>query len=322
MFRAAALCLSLLISPLAAQSWQGSTFDNNSWFTGFAFEETSQTRIYCGGTSAGGIPLPQSDEPTTTNPYTMALILGMPALGGEGAFVGGRDDLMLVVGPNGYRLPRSDYDLVREWGWFVLLGIDDPLFAAMAQNGDQPIAVYSGQNLAGQLPGTGLAAALTEVTQFCRTNWQATGFVAPVSGGANPAPATPEARAQAAVAQTCGGQSQARPGTYRAVEVNNDAVPDILLDWTHVTCQAGQFPNARGGGNCGFDACLIELFASGPSAAAGSDFALIAMAAQPDTTRPDQLVFSLRPAACTARGAPAGCGLRMRWDGTTMVEAN
>jgi len=70
-----------------------------------------------------------------------------------------------------------------------------------------------------------------------------------------------EQEAKAFLQTTCEGPAEfTEPGAVQAAHVDNDEDPDILLDWSKITCVNRPFP--RGGGFCGMQYCSADIFAT------------------------------------------------------------
>ena len=148
LLKAVSLCWLITTGVASAQGWQPRVFDNASWFTISASIGQTAT-IYCGGRSAGGVPLPQTDEPLMTPDYQLMLTLDLPGLATQENYPAPRNDVMLVKGTTGYMLPNLQIDELNGFGWLQLLDMGDPLFAAMIDGG--PFEIRADGTPIGQL---------------------------------------------------------------------------------------------------------------------------------------------------------------------------
>jgi hypothetical protein len=246
----------LTCAPVAtAQDWQHGVTNNGQWFEGWLVAPDEAMLIWCGGPTIGGPGLPQTDEPMLTDPGTFDLALRLPSLdpADPTIFTGARTDLMIVAAGQGFGLPGAHWDELNGMGWTQRLGVSDPLFAALAQEGE--VQVWAGGAFVAALPGRGLAEGLSVIGSSCRAGW----------GEAPPPPATPAgapplalvAAAQANVTRGCNGPAAMGPAALSAGDLDGDRAPDLVLDWAGVTCQTG-VPRPF----CGAANCTIEVFLS------------------------------------------------------------
>jgi hypothetical protein len=70
-----------------------------------------------------------------------------------------------------------------------------------------------------------------------------------------------EQEAKAFVERTCEGPAEfSEPGAVQAAFIDPDEDPDIVVDWTRITCTNRPF--SRGGGFCGMQYCSAHIFAT------------------------------------------------------------
>ena len=305
--RHAALAAFFAICPAlaAAQDWRHAVTNNGQWFEGWLVAPGEAMSIWCGGPTIGGPGLPQTDEPMLTDPGTYDLALRFPALDPADAviFTGSRSDLLIVAAGQGFGLPEAHWDELNGMGWIQRLGMGDPLFAALAQDGE--VQVWAGGAFIASVSGRGLGEGLAVIGPSCQSGW---GLAPTPPAGQAPSPATASAAdtllaaAQDSIARGCNGAAMTGPAALWAGDLDADGQPDLVLDWADVTCQAGAPRPFCGAANCTaevflssrpdrmpFDAILgvgIALEA-GPGGTARLTSGVTA-ASCPQTTRPDR----------------------------------
>jgi hypothetical protein len=286
MARLIALISCLLAQGASASDWAYGSFDNGAWFEAHVRHASGEMALNCGGVSPGGQPLPQSDEPMITPPYTVDLTLAHPGLGGGDLVVNPpRSDVVVVSGATGYQLPRVVYDELDLSGWVQPLGMGDGLVAALLTAA--PIAVDAAGQRLGVYETTGLTGPLAQMIAFCDARWHATGTALPDTAlgvvnavrqqGLDVAPTTaPAAEQQQPAAQpqrvdnglwasvtdfitrSCeGAVAEYGDGFATAANIDGDGVQDYVIAWDSITC-AGNLRRPF----CGASQCAVDVFVS------------------------------------------------------------
>lgn len=304
MFLRLALVLSMA-APVAAQDWQVGTMDNGAWFEANARSRDRRMMLHCGGVSPRGLPLPGSDEPILSDPGTLLLAVNLLGLGGEptqGADT--RADLAVVVGSTGFRLPAAGWDWLNQMGWLQVVGVDDPLIAALA--GARTIAVYSAAGQVGVVSAAGAADAVRQVVRFCRERWGAVPQASP------PVQSMRDA-VDGYVRQVCQGDGRREPGWLTETDFDGDGQTDYILDWMQNFCVNGTMPV------CSPSACSIDLFLSSdfprtgaPQSVMGAGYTLGTL----QGGRPALRVVN--PAACQYAADRETCAFIWVWNGAEM----
>jgi len=259
------LVLALLFhsSASAAQDWRHAVTNNGQWFEGWLVSPGDAMSIWCGGPTLGGPGLPQTDEPMLTDPGTFDLAVGFAALDPASAaiFTGTRSDLMIVAAGQGFGLPEAHWDELNGMGWVQRLGLHDPMFAALAQDGE--VQVWAGDVFVASVPGRGLREGLAVVGASCQAGW---GLSPASAGPAVPPPSQAPAPVQIqtlteaaadAIARGCNGAAVTEPGHLLSGDLDGDGSADLILDWGAVACVSGP-PRPF----CGAANCAAEVFLS------------------------------------------------------------
>lgn len=321
LLKAVSLCWLITTGVASAQGWQPRVFDNASWFTISASIGRTAT-IYCGGRSAGGVPLPQTDEPLMTPDYQLMLTLDLPGLATQENYPTQRNDVMLVKGTTGYMLPNLQIDELNGFGWLQLLDMGDPLFAAMIDGG--PFEIRADGTPIGQLPAAGLTEALSVVVAGCHQRWALIGTRIPAqaqaivsrfsSTTAAPAKTNPigtMARARARATEICeGGYTETEPAFLTGL-IDGDSAPDTVIKWDAITCSG-----ALSRPLCGASNCSAMVFLS--QSAEPMDFLSQATSLVALSNGRTGLSIAGRFASCGANSL--GCQTIWGWNGSELVQ--
>ena len=326
-FLALALALSLPL-PLHAQTWTVGSIDNGAWFEAHAALPGGVAGIHCGGVSPQGFPLPASDEPMLTAPYTMALSLRMPGVADFSLdATEARGDIAIVVGSTGYRLSVAWWDMINGSGWQADLPVGDPLLLALRGAGAFAVDTATGRQ--GVFSADGAAAALDGALGFCDARWAATGHTPPPvavpwvnavrAAGLSVAPAAAPsfvptnlaAKIEAEVTRGCGGPFRREPDWLRPGELDGDGQPDYVLDWRGVEClQGNRWPS------CGASQCSMEVFLSSEASRGSSPASFLGFAI---TILPGSagrgLLRLAAPGNCATYVGAVSCDADFQWDG-------
>lgn len=238
--------LVLAAGPAVAQDWQFGSFDNGAWFEAHAFVSDASLSVMCGGVSPGGLPLPQSDEPMITDVGTVMLTLSEAVTGLPGAMdPPPRDDVALVADGLGYALPGLEYDLMNASGWMRPLSLSEPLIGKIMSA--QRLAVLRPDGAQIELPRANAGTVMAQMIEFCQERW-ATPAAAPSMAAA----------AEAAILAGCNGPATRMEGYLLEGEIDGDGRPDVVLDWSEVSC-SGDMPRPF----CGASLCSADVYLSG-----------------------------------------------------------
>lgn len=285
MIRILSLLLALLLAPaVTAQTWQPALSDDGRYAYGFANAEGLPMAIGCVVRSAQNRPLESEGilEVQPSAPYAMRIELWGNAIPADGRQ--SRGDIVLWVNDTGFQLPLVTLDEFYGY-WWTELSMGDPLFAALGTAERLVLAI--GQQSAWSVPVAGLAAATAQAQQHCAATLIATGFPPPPWFGTAAAPAQPAIPAApaapavppSAAAPTgallsgpftvpqqvighanflCEGNAVLAPDAIMAGDLDGDGVPDVVLDWNHITCPPPMLPRAF----CGAANCSVDVFLS------------------------------------------------------------
>lgn len=256
------MIVSLFALALTAQAeaqtaeWQFQSFDDGSFFTGLiAPTDQRDVMFLCGERSAQGLTAQQTGnmEPDITPRDSLRLYLGDAMLGGHDGVTQRRQDVLLVVGTTGYRLPVVNRnDLYSTWQ--VDLSATDPVFAAISTQAEFEVRSDAGARV---ITAQGFLAAHSALTQHCQSMFTAIGQPW-ASVPAAPAPVVSMRQvAESSIQIDCGGPATMGPKTFHSGDIDGDGLEDVVVYWNGITCSGG-YPRP----NCGASACLAEFFVS------------------------------------------------------------
>lgn len=190
---------------------------------------------------------------TITRPNALRLVLSEGQIG-PSPNQNGRNDVLIAIGPDAYRLPNVIWDdLYGDWS--VDIQATGPMFDAIMTAPSFDIHSDAGVLT---VPGNGFAAAYTNLLNNCRSLFGAIGKPwLPGPPAPPPAPVTMRQAAEAAVVKGCNGASTFEPGAFLSGDIDGDGVPDVVLDWGSIACAQ---PPARP--YCGASRCSAFVFLS------------------------------------------------------------
>jgi hypothetical protein len=244
----ALICFFLFTHAAVGQSWQTVTEDDGSFYFGLAYVP-GNLGLFCGGKSPQGVS-PQvtgNVEPRVTKRGQLGLEMSDALIGQNQSRVP-RNDVMIVVGNLGYRLPQiSRNELVGTQEQF--LQENDPLVRAL-QSGEA-IEIRTEQGRRTSVPTDGAPASIATVIAYCNRL-------------ANTRPAVDlTAAAQAYIFSACAGQAQATQGYLLQGDLDLDGLNDIVVDWSRITCPGSHPRPFCGAANCSVDVFLSRKFRQG-----------------------------------------------------------
>lgn len=293
--------------------WQFRSFDDGSFFSA-AISPTDRPglALLCGERSPTGLSALQTGnmEPDITRPDSYRLYLGENDIGAYEGYTETRQDVLIVIGTTGYRVP------VVRWNelfgtWEADLPANDPVFAALAE---QPAFELRSQAGSPVVTTNGFGRALTRLGGHCQTMFTAIGLPWRTVAAA-PAP-RPDMQqlAEAAIQTGCGGPAIMGPKTIQTGEIDGDGQPDVVVFWDGITCSGG-YPRPF----CGASMCSVQLFVSSLFARRGKPEELLAQSVwlQPLTNGNSGVVTVGSLATCQGRG---NCEFLWYWNGTDIVQ--
>lgn len=251
--------------PLAAsaQTWRSETFDTGGLVYGSVFAPEASLSFTCNTPSPQGRPLMETEDHETirNGPFGVFVSLGsnlVPPQGGGTVLPA----VTLVLNGTGYRLPPVVWDeLYGEW--MVELSMTDPLWTALS--GASDLVLDAGTGAAWRYPTDGLAEGIEVAIGACVAGWMQAGYgvpagIATAAAGAAPLqqPAsliTPEI--DRFLRRGCNASYTLDERAIEAHDLDRDGVPDRVVDWAGVTCNA-----AMSRPYCGAAYCSIEVFLS------------------------------------------------------------
>lgn len=265
--RAIVICLlALWAIPANAQSWQVIQSDDGGYaagrviFPGLPFSATCMAR------SVQNLPLHQTSwfESTVAPPWHFLLEASEVLI--PGAIVP-RGDIVLAVDNTGYQLPVVNWNEL-DGAWQVNVPMADQLMQALRSA--RRIALHVGTQQAWEVPLPGLGQALDQAQAFCTATWAATGVAAtgrlavtPLGGVGgeltdNDTATRPDPRAvaQGHINKQCNGVGTAGPRGVTFGDIDGDGAPDVLVDWSDVTCSGAAIRPFCGASLCSGDVLL------------------------------------------------------------------
>lgn len=322
-------------SASIGSDWRVSTFDNGAWFQGYAALQNGDVELICGGRSVEGLPLPQTDEPFITEPYTLYLNLWSPDLprGTISASGTSRLDAAFVVDGVRYRLPALNWTEMNAH-WLHWLSFGDPFLQALRTAETLRLDVAGGAVY--DVPTDGLGDAVFAMLTYCDARWQRSATPVPdhaaqavealraaVSNATANAPAAPRhqtpdrvqamARLESTLSGHCQGPYEVSPESMTWTDLNSDGDQDLVFYWASLRCRQGLWADAPGGGNCGTSQCLASVFLSGSETSVEADAETMAQGVQTDPGRPGQIGFNRRLTVCTELQLGDECVDWMQW---------
>ena len=162
---AAALCVA---AATAQADWAHLARDTGGMYWGAA-DSREGLAFACAAYAAGAAvdraePRASPSPPDHVRALFAATLVGAPADNSAAL----RDDLMIVAGASGYRLPPARYDPATGW-WAVTLPVGDPLHAAIAA--EQWIEVQ-GAHGGARLSARGFDNTFRTLISTCRQRFQ------------------------------------------------------------------------------------------------------------------------------------------------------
>lgn len=237
-----------------AETWSHRLYDNGFRIYGYA--RSDQGLFFsCYGPSQGGKDMVSAGaHEDAAVPQGMLMINIAPGLIPLGNATQ-RSDFVLWVDGTGYRLPPVTFNEL-DGVWQVTVGMQDGLFRAMSRARD---LIVAGGAQPWQFATDGLAEALVETMAVCNGAYAALPAAQPL-----------RARAEAEIAQGCGGPFAQEPGAVQEALIDHDTMADVIVRWEAVSCQTGL---ARP--FCGASHCSVWVY---PSTRGGARDDLLAQA--------------------------------------------
>lgn len=258
MLRMIVSLFALLPIQTAAQAseWRFENFDDGSFFTGtISPPGTKGLMLLCGERSPRGLTAYQTGnmEPDITPRDSLRLYLSDSLIGEHDGVTQMRQDVLLVVGTTGYRLPVVNWNELF-WTWEVDLPATDPVFSAISGQSEFELRSASSQRI---ITANGFRAAHAALTKHCQTMFTAIGLPWSTVNPAAAPQVTMRQVASAAIQAGCGGPSTQGPKTFLSGEIDGDGIEDVVVYWNEITCSGG-YPRPF----CGASMCSVQLFLS------------------------------------------------------------
>ncbi len=259
MLRALAGVIALAFAVQAAaqaQEWQFRSFDDGAYFTGLMSPGADRDVMFlCGERSPKGLTAQQTGnmEPDITPRDSLRIYIGEGVLGSYDGVTQRRQDVLLIVGATGYRLPVVNRNSLYS-SWEADLPATDAVFAAIAAGSDFEIRSDTGARV---LTSRGFLAAHTALTRHCQSMFTAIGKPwTSVPAAAAPVVSMREV-AEASIRSGCGGPATLGPEALHSGDIDGDGLEDVVVYWNGITCSAG-YPRPF----CGASACSAKFFVS------------------------------------------------------------
>lgn len=259
----------LTVTGADAQDWQFNSSDDGSFFVGGAGPASGPGFfLVCGERSPRGLSAIQTGnmEPDITSPESFRIYLNTDDIGPADGETISRSDVLVVVGTTGYRLPPVIWnELFATWQTDVQA--TDPMFQIIAAQPSFELRSDAGSVI---VTATGFGRAVGQLTGYCQSMFSSIGMPWR-SGAAVPTPqATMRQVAEAAVQTGCGGLANTGANAFLSGDIDGDSRPDVVVDWSDITCTGG-YPRPF----CGASMCSANVYLS---------------AAFPDRQKPEELL--------------------------------
>ena len=247
----AAICAALPVLA-AGQTWQSAIHDTGSLVHGSVAAPEHSLFFHCNTPSAQGLSLMQTEDHETilNAPHGMFVSLS-GRLVDPAAWGYELSAVTVTVDGTGYRLPPLRWDeLYGEW--LVEVSMRDAVFAGLA--GASDLVLDAGTGVAWRYPTDGLAPGLQAVMAACGAGWAQPGQG---TAGAQKSVDLMTPDINAYLQRECGASYRITQDAIEAHDLDRDGVPDQIVDWAGVTCNA-----AMARPYCGAANCSIEVFLS------------------------------------------------------------
>lgn len=270
-FAIVAVGLAAGASSAQTAQWQFEHHDDGSFFTGIIMPAGQRDlMLLCGEKSPQGLSAYQTGntEPDITPRDSLRLYLGKDLIGAHDGVTQTRQDVMLVVGERGYRLPAVNWnDLF--YTWEADLPVNDPVFSDIAGHDTFELRSNAGSQI---ITARGFGAAHGSLIQHCQTMFAAIGKHWSTAVSAAPPQVSLKQIAQAAVRNGCGGPAQMGEGTFLHGDIDGDKSDDTVVFWGEITCSGG-YPRPF----CGAALCTVQVFLSSQYARVADSIDLLAI---------------------------------------------
>lgn len=254
------IVLILYAAAAWAQDWAMNQYDDGSFFAGSLSPiDGPGFTLLCGERSPQGLSprVTGNTEPDISDRNAFLVYLSAQDIGAPGAIEAGRNDVLVVIGTTGYRLPQVTWNEL--FGtWQTTIGAGDPMFAAIAQ---VPRFELRSDRNSHFVSSQGFATGFNDLLGYCQAMFSAVGM--PWAGAA-PGQQSMRQAAQARIISGCNGAVAGQDDPFLVGDVDGDGVEDVLLRWRAVQC-AGRMPRPY----CGASQCSADLFLSSQYARRG-----------------------------------------------------
>lgn len=311
--------VGLFALALAAQAgaqtseWQFRSFDDGSFFTGSIVPSDDRDLMFlCGERSPQGLTALQTGnmEPDITPRDSLRLYMSDKLIGRHDGVTRGRQDVLIVVGVTGYRLPVVNWNELFST-WEVDLPATDPVLSAVAAEAEFEVRSAAGTRI---ITANGFRRARATLTEHCQAMFTAIGQPWSSVAPAVAAQVTMRQVAEAAIQSGCGGPATTGPKTFLSGEIDGDGVEDVVVFWNDITCSRG-YPRPF----CGASMCSAKLFISSRHARGARPEDLLAQAVwlQPLSNGNMGVVTVGSLAMCQNR---PNCEFIWYWNGNEIVQ--
>ena len=309
--------LAILVLPLAvpaqtlAQNWQFQQRNDGVAFDAYIYpRDRTGFSLSCAARnpSVPGL-LPVYYEGTKwTRPDELHLAFSAGAIGSQ-ANNDTREDVLLVIGANAFRLPGIRYDEYAS-GWNTTLQAPGPMFDAIAAAQSFEIRSYAGTLV---VDASGFAAGYANLVNTCRRQFSS--LRRPWRAAPAPPPITMRKAAETAVAKGCNGASSYQPDAFLSGDIDGDGVEDVVLDWGGIVCSAGLRRPFCGAAQCSAEVFLSQLY---PRRQTSEELLGIGVRLQPLNNGAMAVAVGGSFASCSAAGLQS-CEYIYYWNGSDLV---
>lgn len=313
----ASLFALVLAVPAVARTseWQFQSFDDGSFFTGSITPSNDRDlMLLCGERSPQGLTALQTGnmEPDITPRDSLRLYMSDELIGSHDGVTQKRQDVLLVVGATGYRLPVINWNELFST-WEVDLPVADPVFSAVAEQADFEVRSNAGTRV---ITSNGFRRAHAVLTEHCQSMFTAIGLPWSTVAPASVPKVSMRQIAETAIKSGCGGPATQGPKTFLSGEIDGDGTEDVVVFWDEITCSGG-YPRPF----CGASMCSAQIFVSSRHARGERPEDLLAQAVwlQPLSNGNMGVVTVGSLAACQNRPT---CEFIWYWDGREIVQLN
>jgi hypothetical protein len=317
------ICAAVFLTSTCAanaQSWQFNPFDDGSYFSAHIAPNQPGFTLLCGERSPQGVSpsVTGNFEPDITPPDALRLYLSDQGIGPPGPGFETRDDVLFVIGTQGYRLRQLRWNELYA-NWQTDLPANDGVFRAIAA---EPVVELRSKNGSLLVPMDGFTSAYRQLRDHCVTMFAAIGnpWTGPAGAPVEVAPTggAMQQAAENAIALGCNGGATRSPGTFLTGDIDGDGIDDVVLDWRAVACLSGQaYPY------CGASQCSADVFLSSTFSRRGQPYNFLALGVRLQQLDNGNMAVALGGSLSTcSRLGQSACEVFFYWNGYDLVALN